>query len=155
MYTFFPRFPLFLFTALLTLQHAPSWAQQNFPAQQFTIGMHVIQAEMATTEAQRQLGLMHRKMLGPNQGMMFVFDRPQQYCMWMKNTLIPLSVAFINNKNVILNIEEMQPQTLNNHCAVQPALYALEMNANWFKRKGIKPGDKVGLNPVKILKPAE
>lgn len=111
--------------------------------------MHVIQAEMATTEVQRQLGLMHRKILGPNQGMMFVFDRPQQQCMWMKNTLIPLSVAFIDNKNVILNIEEMQPNTERNHCATQPALYALEMNANWFKRKGIKPGAKVeGLKPV-------
>jgi uncharacterized protein len=133
----------FLFRILLLLSCTSAFAQQLFPTQQFRIGMHVIQAELASTETQRQLGLMQRKTLGPNQGMMFIFDRPQQHCMWMKNTLIPLSVAFINREGVIVNIEEMQPQTENNHCAIEPALYALEMNANWFKRKGIKPGSKV------------
>lgn len=120
-------------------------AQQKLPVQKLTAGMYVIQAEVAATEAQRETGLMNRKTMGQNEGMLFIFDRPSGYCMWMKNTLMPLSVAFINSDGMILNIEEMQPQTEKNHCAIKPALYALEMNAGWFKRKNIKPGSKIEL----------
>ncbi len=120
-------------------------AQQKLPVKQFTAGIFVIEAEVASTPAQRELGLMNRKELGTNQGMMFIFDRAAGVCMWMKNTLIPLSVAFLDSNGVILNVEEMLPQTETNHCAAKPALYALEMNAEWFKRKGIKPGTKIEL----------
>jgi len=127
------------FTSTLAL------AQQKLPIKKYSAGMHVIQAEMATTEAQREVGLMNRKEMGQNEGMMFVFDRPARQCMWMKNTLMPLSVAFIDGNDVILNVEEMQPQSEQIHCASKPALKALEMNAGWFKRKNIKPGSKIEL----------
>lgn len=130
---------------VFTLFITSALAQQKLPIKKFTAGIHVIQAEVAANDAQRELGLMNRKAMGQNEGMMFIFDRPAKQCMWMKNTLIPLSVAFINSDGVILNIEEMQPKSEQNHCASQPALYALEMNAGWFKRKNIKPGSKIEL----------
>ncbi len=137
-----PSASLFFCCLLLTTS---AFAQQKLPVKQFTAGMYVIQAEIASTEAQRELGLMNRKQMGSNEGMMFIFDRPAAVCMWMKNTLLPLSVAFIDSSGVILNIEEMAPLTDTNHCAVKAAEYALEMNAEWFKRKNIKPGSKIEL----------
>lgn len=114
-----------------------------FPVVPLTAGMHVIQAEVAATEPQRQQGLMFREKLGANAGMVFLFNEPAQVCMWMKNTPLPLSVAFIDARGKILNIEDMQPQTLNSHCATGPALYALEMNKGWFAQKNIKPGTTI------------
>jgi uncharacterized membrane protein (UPF0127 family) len=102
--------------------------------------VHLIQAEVAATEAQREQGLMFRDKMGPNQGMVFLFDAPAGVCMWMKNTLLPLSVAFLDADHRIINIEDMKPQTTNSHCATKPAVYALEMNLGWFKQKNIKPG---------------
>jgi hypothetical protein len=72
--------------------------------------------------------------------MLFVFDQDARHCMWMKNTLLPLSVAFIDEQGRIINVEEMQPQTENNHCATKPARFALEMNAGWFKKRGLGAG---------------
>ncbi|HEY4318978.1 MAG TPA: DUF192 domain-containing protein [Herbaspirillum sp.] len=118
-------------------------AQQKFPVIPLTAGMYVIQAEVATTEAQREEGLMFRKTLGANQGMVFLFGSPAGVCMWMKNTLLPLSVAFMDSDRKIINIEDMQAETLNSHCANRPATYALEMNLGWFKQKHIKPGMKI------------
>ena len=83
---------------------------------------------------------MFRKSLQTNYGMLFVFDQIAQHCMWMRNTLIPLSVAFIDGQGRIINIEEMQPQTENNHCAQKPAKFALEMNARRFKSRGFGVG---------------
>ena len=111
-----------------------------FPVVALTAGMHVIQAEVAASEPQRQQGLMFREKLGANAGMVFLFNEPAQVCMWMKNTPLPLSVAFIDARGKILNIEDMQPQTPSSHCATGPALYALEMNKGWFAQKNIKPG---------------
>jgi uncharacterized membrane protein (UPF0127 family) len=85
-------------------------------------------------------GLMHRRMLPENRGMLFVFPNVAYHGMWMKNTFIPLSVAFIDDKGVIINIEDMQPQTLNAHCAKKSARFALEMNQGWFRQKNIRPG---------------
>ena len=113
---------------------------QTFPVTQLTAGMYVIQAEVAATEAQREEGLMFRHALGQNQGMVFLFGSPAGVCIWMKNTLIPLSVAFIDGDHKIINIEDMQAKTLSLHCAKKPATYALEMNLHWFKQKNIKPG---------------
>ena len=127
----------------LNLLVTSAFAQQQLPVKKLTVGMYVIQAEIAATEAQRVTGLMNRTAMGQNEGMLFIFDRPAGYCMWMKSTLIPLAVAFISSDGIILNIEEMQPQTEKNHCAIQPAMYALEMNAGWFKRKNIKPGTEL------------
>ena len=86
---------------------------------------------------------MFREKLGPNEGMVFLFGAPAGVCMWMKNTLIPLSVAFLDQDGKIINIEDMKPQTTDSHCANKPATYALEMTAGWFRQKNIKPGMKI------------
>jgi len=83
---------------------------------------------------------MFRKYLAPNEGMLFVFPQAEAHCMWMKNTLIPLSVAFIDAQGRILNVAEMKPQTETSHCAAAPAKFALEMGSGWFAAKGLKAG---------------
>lgn len=133
----------FLLTALATLLCTASWAQTRLPVRQFSAGIYVIQAEVAATDAERQQGLMMRSRLGNNEGMVFEFGAPATVCMWMKNTLIPLSVAFIDVEGKIVNIEDMQPQTTDSHCAKKMVRYALEMNQGWFKQKNIKPGTKI------------
>ena len=107
------------------------------------IGIHLIQAEVAATPAQREQGLMYREKMGPNEGMVFLFAEPVGICMWMKNTLIPLSVAFLDDEGKIVNIEDMAPQTTVSHCAKKNVRYALEMNQGWFKQKNIKPGIQI------------
>ena len=104
--------------------------------------MHLIRAEVAADFASRAQGLMHRKSLAPNAGMLFVFDEAAPHCMWMKNTYIPLSVAFIDEQGAIINIADMQPHSEQSHCAARPALYALEMTQGWFAQRGIKAGDE-------------
>ena len=118
-------------------------AAQQLPTTTLTAGMHRISAEVARTPEQRAIGLMHRKSMPQHAGMIFVFDRPEALCFWMKNTLIPLSIAFLQDDGTILNIEEMKPQTLDSHCSVRPTRYALEMNAGWFAKRGLKPGDRI------------
>nr|WP_233575588.1 DUF192 domain-containing protein [Noviherbaspirillum saxi] len=121
-------------------------AQQTarFPTISLTAGIHVIKAEVAAKDAERQQGLMYREKMGVNEGMVFLFEAPAGVCMWMKNTYIPLSVAFIDDDGKIINIEDMQPQTTESHCAKKPIRYALEMNQGWFKQKNIKPGMVIG-----------
>ena len=119
-------------------------AQSAMPVMELTAGMHRIEAEVAATDPNRQLGLMNRKSMPQQHGMLFVFNNENTHCMWMRNTLLPLSVAFVDAQGVIINIEDMKPQTENNHCAKQPARYALEMNQGWFSQRGIKPGIKLG-----------
>jgi len=131
-----------LFSALL-LAAAPAFAQ-TLPVVELKAGMHLIRAEVAADFSTRGQGLMHRKSLAPNTGMLFVFDGPAIHCMWMKNTYIPLSVAFLDEKGAILNIADMQPHSEQSHCAAKPALYALEMTQGWFAQRGIKPGMKLG-----------
>lgn len=123
-------------------------AQQTFPVTTIGIGMHLIRAEVAISDEQRAQGLMFREKMATNEGMVFRFPEPRPICMWMKNTLLPLSVAFIDDKGTIINIEDMQPKTLDAHCAKKPARYALEMQQGWFRQKNIRPGLKVnGLPP--------
>jgi uncharacterized protein len=131
-----------LFLAL-TLAAAPAAAQQ-LPVVQLTAGMHLIRAEVAADFPSRAQGLMYRSAMPSNAGMLFIFDEPATQCMWMKNTLIPLSVAFIDEHGAVINIEDMAPQTEDSHCARKPARYALEMNRGWFAARGIKPGSRIG-----------
>lgn len=131
-----------LLTALLT-GLLPASAQEKLPVTTLTIGIHLIQAEVAIRDEERAQGLMFREKMEQNEGMVFRFNNPNQVCMWMKNTLLPLSVAFIDDAGSIINIEDMKPQTLNAHCASRPARFALEMNQGWFKKKNIKAGSKV------------
>lgn len=125
------------------LVSAAASAQNAMPVMELTAGFHRIEAEVAATDRNRQLGLMNRQAMAPQHGMLFVFDHENTHCMWMRNTLLPLSVAFIDASGVIINIEDMQPQTENNHCAKVPARYALEMNLGWFAQRGIKAGMKL------------
>ena len=108
-----------------------------------TIGMYRIEAELADDEPARLQGLMHRRAMAPQAGMLFVFDKAQSLCMWMRNTYLPLSVAFLDASGSVINIEDMLPLTEDSHCANAPALYALEMNKGWFAAKNIGPGAKV------------
>ena len=127
----------------LVLLAASAAAHAELPVVQLSAGMHLIKAEVAADFSARAQGLMYRTSLPPNGGMLFIFDDAAIQCMWMKNTLIPLSVAFLDERGTILNIEDMQPQTEDNHCAKVPARYALEMNLGWFAQRGIKPGMKL------------
>jgi len=107
------------------------------------VGKHELRVEVASTPESRQTGLMHRRSMGENHGMVFVFEQPGPWGMWMKNTYIPLSVAFIAEDGRILNIEDMEPQTEDAHSAGGPAKYALEVNKGWFHKRKIKSGQRV------------
>jgi uncharacterized membrane protein (UPF0127 family) len=128
----------------LILWMASAWAQQPaLPTIKLNAGIHVIQAEVASIDATRSQGLMRRKSMAQGAGMLFLFDEPAGHCMWMKNTLIPLSVAFIDDRGQIVNIEDMRPLDETTHCASRPVRYALEMNQGWFKQRGIVPGTTI------------
>jgi hypothetical protein len=113
------------------------------PKVELSAGVHRIVAEVASTGASRSEGLMYRRQLGANQGMLFVFPEENRHCMWMRNTYVALSVAFIDDQGTVINVAEMQPQTETNHCAARAARYALEMNAGWFARRGLGAGTRL------------
>lgn len=133
--------PLVLFT--LVLPWGIAVAQPAFPVIELRAGAHLIKAEVAATLEARDVGLMNRRSLPADRGMLFVFPEAHRHCMWMRNTHIPLSVAFLDDTGVIVNIADMQPDTLAEHCAARPVRYALEMNRGWFQRKGLGPGSRV------------
>jgi uncharacterized membrane protein (UPF0127 family) len=135
-----PAAPAVIAAVALTFAIA---AGAQTPPLPLSAGIHLIQAEVANTSASRERGLMHWEKLDPNQGMLFVFPDLSVQCMWMRNTLLPLSVAFLDESGVILNIADMEPHTEARHCARAPARYALEMNQGWFAAKGVKPGAKI------------
>jgi uncharacterized protein len=126
-------------------------AKTGIPTMQLAAGMHQIEAEIAATPALRHLGLMNRDSLSDNCGMLFVFPEVRTHCMWMQNTLIPLSAAFINEQGVIVNIADMQPNTSDYHCAAVSVRYVLEMRSGWFREKGIAQGTRIeGLDKAPI-----
>jgi hypothetical protein len=131
---------------LLMLAAGGAFAQN--PVAQLSAGMHLIQAEVVSEPGSRARGLMHRKSMPPNAGMLFIFDESAVHCMWMKNTYIPLSVAFVDDRGAIVNIADMQPHDETSHCAARPVRYALEMNRGWFAARGIKPGSRLGGFPA-------
>jgi len=102
-----------------------------------------IWVEVAKTPEERNHGLMGRKDLGKDEGMLFIFETEDYHGFWMKDTLIPLSIAFINKDGRIVWITEMKPLTLDSYVPPRPILYALEMNKGWFSSHGIKAGDIV------------
>ena len=111
---------------------------------ELSAGIHRIEAEIAASQETRMVGLMHRKSMPAQHGMLFVFTQDARHCMWMRNTLLPLSVAFLDEHGTIINIEDMQPQTEDNHCAKREARFALEMNLGWFKARGLEPRMRIG-----------
>lgn len=124
-----------------------AWAQEepqmNLKRVGLSIGMHRIDAQLALTPEQRQIGLMWRKSMPAHEGMLFVFEQASQQCFWMKNTLIPLTAAFVDDDGTIVNLVDMKPQTLNPHCSAKPVRYVLEMNEGWFAKKKITAGAKI------------
>jgi len=133
-----------LLAALLALGLSLSArAQEAMPVIELTAGFHRIEAEVAAQDRHRQVGLMHRPTMPAQRGMLFVFPQANTHCMWMRNTYIPLSVAFVDDDGRIINIEDMTPHSEDNHCARQPARYALEMNRGWFAQRGIAAGSKL------------
>ena len=138
---------LALLAALFAVAANAQEPQTNLPRVRLSAGMHQIDAQVAARPDERMTGLMHRKEMPQHEGMLFVFEQPSQQCFWMKNTLLPLSIAFIADDGTIVNIDEMAPQTLDSHCSAKPVRYVLEMNKGWFARKGIKPGAKLSGTP--------
>ena len=141
--------------ALAALLAAPLSPRADAPLRtaQLRIAKQTLTVEVAENDAQRAKGLMYRERMARDRGMLFIFDEPAYHAMWMKNTLIPLSVAFVDRDGVILNIRDMEPQTLDTHQAAGPALYAIETNKGWFAEHGIREGATVtGLPRVRLPK---
>lgn len=136
-------FKVMCFALALTVSLAAKAQQAELPTLKLQAGMHLITAELADQPLQRQTGLMQRKTMAQNHGMLFVFDNAEVQCFWMKNTLLPLSIAFIADDGAVVNIADMQPLSENNHCSAKPIRYALEMNQGWFAKRGIKAGYKL------------
>jgi len=130
--------------ALFVVSVASGPAIGQLPSLDLSAGIHLIRAEVANTFDSRARGLMFRKSLAANAGMLFVFSDVTTHCMWMKNTFVPLSVAFMDEQGTIVSIHDMQPQNETSHCAAKPARFALEMNQGWFAKKGIKAGARIG-----------
>lgn len=131
---------MLLSAALLALALPCSAQQAQLPLLELFAGMHRIEAEVAATSETRQVGMMQRTIMAPQRGMLFVFPEVARHCMWMRNTLLPLSVAFLDETGRIINVEDMQPKTENSHCAAKPARFALEMNLGWFRSRGLGIG---------------
>ncbi len=128
---------------LASAAHAQDEPQTKLQRTTISAGMHRIDAQVALTPEQRQIGLMWRKAMPIHEGMLFIFEQPTKQCFWMKNTLIPLTAAFVADDGTIVNLEDMKPQTTEPHCSAQPVRFVLEMNKGWFAKKGIKVGTKL------------
>ena len=133
--------------ALWAAAQAAAGIPQDLPAITLQAGMHNIRAAVAQTPEQRQTGLMFRREMAQHEGMLFVFEQASPQCFWMKNTLLPLSIAFLADDGTIVNIADMQPQVLDSHCSSKPVRYVLEMNQGWFAKRGIKPGARISGAP--------
>jgi len=121
--------------------------QMDLPRVKLSAGMHLIDTQVAATAGQRSTGLMYRTSMPQHEGMLFVFEQPAVQCFWMKNTLLPLTAAFVADDGRIVNLADMQPQSLDSHCSTQPVRYVLEMNQGWFAKRGIQAGSKLGGQP--------
>ena len=128
---------------------AQSGPQPKLPTTPLTIGIHVVQAELAVTPEQQATGMMFRTRMGTNEGMLFVNDDAGVRCFWMRNTLLPLTIAFIADDGTIVNMADMEPRSEKSHCSAQPVRFALEMNIGWFAKRGIKPGARISGKPFR------
>ena len=126
-----------LTTAGLAQNSSPN---PGLPVIELKTGIYRLQVEVAATPQARQTGLMYRTVMAQNAGMLFIFEQKAGHCFWMSNTKIPLSIAFIGDDSKIVNIEEMQADTTNNHCPKAPIRFALEMNQKWFAERALGPG---------------
>ena len=131
--------------AVATSHHAraQSAPQMDLPRVALTAGMYRIDAQVASTPTQRQIGLMQRRDMPTHEGMLFVFEQPGVQCFWMKNTPLPLTAAFIADDGRITNLADMQPLDEQSHCSSEPVRFVLEMNQGWFRSKGIQAGQRL------------
>jgi uncharacterized protein len=118
-------------------------AAETLPTRSLSIKGHKLVAEIAVTPEQRATGLMNRFSLRPDHGMLFVFEKSEPHGFWMKNTFVPLSIAFIDERGSIVNVEDMAPHDETTHWPKRPVRYALEMRKGWFGERGIGEGDRV------------
>ena len=132
-----------IWACLCSLAWAEGQPQLQLPRVQLQAGMHQMQVQVAATPEQRSIGLMHRAEMPQGEGMLFAFEQATQQCFWMKNTLLPLTAAFITDDGTIVNLADMKPQTTDAHCSEQPVRWVLEMNQGWFAKRGIKAGFKL------------
>jgi uncharacterized protein len=146
----------FIYTLFIALLAATGFCASAQEGPQLTLqrikisaGMHQIDTQLAMTPMERQIGLMNRPNMPAHEGMLFVFEEPTKQCFWMKNTLLPLTAAFVADDGTIVNLEDMKPQTLEAHCSTKAVRYVLEMNQGWFVKRGIKPGSKLSGVPFK------
>ena len=136
-------------TATVTTLLLPGWSaaqqapQLDLQRAKLSAGMYVIDVQLALTPQERQIGLMQRKDMPQHEGMLFVFEQVAEQCFWMKNTLLPLTAAFVADDGTIVNTADMKPETTDSHCSTKPVRYVLEMNKGWFAKKSIKPGSKL------------
>ena len=135
---------LALATAHAQAQEQP---QRNLPRVMLGAGMHQIDAQLALTPEQRQIGLMFRSDMPQHEGMLFMFDETAQQCFWMKNTLLALTAAFVADDGTIVNLVDMQPKTTDSHCSAKPVRFVLEMNQGWFGKRAIKAGFRLTGKP--------
>ena len=143
---------------LLAAAMATGWAQAPAMAQDaapqmnlrridLTAGMYRIDTQLAQTPQQREIGLMFRKEMPQQEGMLFIFEVPGVQCFWMRNTILPLTAAFVADDGTIVNLADMKPMSEDSHCSAKPVRYVLEMNQGWFDKRGIKAGAKLGGAP--------
>lgn len=128
---------------------AQDQAQTGLPRTKLTVGFHQVEVQVASTPAQQSTGLMYRAEMPQHEGMLFVFPEAKQQCFWMKNTLIPLTAAFVADDGTVINLEDMQPQTTQSHCSAKPVRFVLEVNQGWFMKKGLKAGMRLVGPPFK------
>ncbi len=128
----------------LSLQALAQQAQTNLPRTKLTAGMHMLDVQLAQTPQERQIGLMFRKEMPQHEGMLFVFEQPATQCFWMRNTLIPLTAAFVADDGTIVNLADMKPLSDDSHCSTKPVRFVLEMNQGWFAKRNIAAGYKLG-----------
>jgi uncharacterized membrane protein (UPF0127 family) len=122
-------------------------AQMNLPRTKLSAGMHLLDVQLAQTPQERQIGLMFRKEMPQHEGMLFVFEQAATQCFWMRNTLIPLTAAFVADDGTIVNLADMKPQSDDSHCSTRPVRFVLEMNQGWFAKRNIQAGYKLGGAP--------
>jgi hypothetical protein len=136
---------------LLALSAWPAWSQDKpqtqLPRVALSAGMHLINAQLAATPEQRAIGLMHRREMPTNEGMLFAFEQAGAQCFRMKNTMLLLTAAFAADDGTIVNLADMKPLSLDSHCSAQPVRFVLEMNQGWFAKRGLQAGSKLGGAP--------
>ena len=121
--------------------------QTTLPRTTLTVGMYQLDTQLALTQEQQMTGLMFRKNMPQQEAMLFVFPAASKQCFWMKNTILPLTAAFVADDGTIVNLEDMKPQTTNSHCSEKPVRFVLEVNQGWFGKRGFKAGSKLSGPP--------